>query len=93
MQTPLDLGADIVLHSCTKFLGGHSDLLGGALITKHQGLRDHLWRQRMVLGSVLGNLETYLLLRSLRSVHVRVKKQSKNAVKIALWLSEQKQVK
>jgi cystathionine beta-lyase/cystathionine gamma-synthase len=50
LQVPLELGADVVLHSCTKFLGGHSDLLGGALITNHQGIRDRLWRQRMVLG-------------------------------------------
>jgi len=92
LQNPLQLGADVVMHSCTKYLGGHSDLLGGVLITKNMGMCQVLLSQRTNLGSNLGNLETWLLLRSLRTLKIRVQKQSRSAIKIARFLSEHPKV-
>ncbi|KAJ3259944.1 hypothetical protein HK103_001454 [Boothiomyces macroporosus] len=66
IQYTLEHGADIVMHSSTKSLGGHSDLLGGVLITRDSKVRDELVVQRHFLGSVMGNMEAWLLLRSLR---------------------------
>lgn len=87
LQRPLALGADVVLHSCTKFLGGHSDLTVGALITNNFGFIPKLHRQRGYLGSIPGNLECLLLLRSLRTLVIRVKRHSRTAEKVALFLS------
>eukprot|EP01114_Cavostelium_apophysatum_P019556 TRINITY_DN633_c0_g1_i4.p1 TRINITY_DN633_c0_g1~~TRINITY_DN633_c0_g1_i4.p1 ORF type:complete len:424 (-),score=117.24 TRINITY_DN633_c0_g1_i4:1-1272(-) len=92
LQNPLELGADIVMHSCTKYLGGHSDLLGGALITKNLSFLRKLHSQRLNLGSPLGSLECWLLLRSLRTLKMRVQKQSKNAKKVAIFLSKHPKV-
>src|SRR5258708_538445 len=112
LQNPLQLGADIVMHSCTKGLSGHSDVLGGALVTQnpafHQQLRSqvtllkcllHLQMadrsstlQRMLIGSLMGTMECWLLLRSLRTVTLRTKKQSRTAMKVALWLEKHPKV-
>jgi cystathionine gamma-synthase len=92
LQKTLELGADISLHSCTKALGGHSDLLGGALLTKDETMHYKLKKQRSLLGNVMGNLETYLLLRSLRTLYVRVKRQSKTGKKIAKFLASHPKV-
>ncbi|KAI8855078.1 Cys/Met metabolism PLP-dependent enzyme-domain-containing protein [Chytridium lagenaria] len=80
LQFCLAYGADVVMHSSTKFLGGHSDLLGGAA--------KQLRVDRTFAGSVMGNLESWLLLRSLRTLEVRVRKQSETATKLAEWLSK-----
>jgi len=87
-QRPLELGADFVLHSTTKYLGGHSDLLGGVLISKTLEAKERLHHQRSLLGSIMGNLESFLLLRSLRTLSLRVKRQSRTACKIAKFLKE-----
>ncbi|KAI8908920.1 Cys/Met metabolism PLP-dependent enzyme-domain-containing protein [Gorgonomyces haynaldii] len=87
IQYTLKFGVDIAMHSSTKFLGGHSDLLGGVLLTKDQKVHASLLQDRLVLGSVMGNMETWLLLRSLRTLKVRVMQQSKNAADLAQWLS------
>ncbi|KAJ3271881.1 hypothetical protein HDV01_006166 [Terramyces sp. JEL0728] len=87
IQYTLEHGADIVMHSSTKSLGGHSDLLGGVLITKDPKVRDELIVQRHFLGSVMGNMEAWLLLRSLRTLKVRVMQQSETAARLAQWLS------
>jgi len=91
LQNPLQLGADIVLHSCTKSLGGHSDLLAGALVAT-EDLGKELRYQRMLLGNSLGNMESWLLLRSLRTLSLRVKRQSKTGHKLALWLEKHPKV-
>jgi len=86
LQKPLALGADIVLHSCSKFLSGLSDVLAGALIAKQKTVASILKSQRTVTGATLGNFENFLLLRSLRTLSLRVKRQSKTAVALASFL-------
>lgn len=83
---PLVLGAHVVLHSASKFLGGHSDLLCGVLCTPDVRIFMRIMSERMHAGSVLGSLESFLLLRSLRTLTLRVKRQSKNAFLVAQFL-------
>jgi cystathionine beta-lyase/cystathionine gamma-synthase len=87
LQYPFKFGADIILHSASKYLGGHSDLLGGVLIVKSPGEWGKLQLDRIALGGVLGSLESWLLLRSLRTLHLRVPRQSANATVLAQWLN------
>ncbi len=79
LQQPLDLGADIVVHSATKFISGHSDVLLGALATRDVGLYDVLKKRRDLLGATPGTLETWLALRGLRTLHVRLERAQANA--------------
>ncbi len=84
---PLELGASIVMHSATKYLNGHSDALGGALITREQDERwERIRTHRKEAGSVLGNVEAWLLLRGLKTLHVRVMHSSASALAIATAL-------
>ncbi|KAJ3534940.1 hypothetical protein NM688_g7052 [Phlebia brevispora] len=87
LQYPFKWGADIVMHSGTKYFGGHSDLLCGVLIVKTVEEWKELWSQRTFLGNMMGSLESWLLLRSLRTLHLRVPRQSENATALAQWLS------
>jgi cystathionine gamma-synthase len=93
LQQPLKLGADMVMHSCTKFLSGHSDILAGALIVSEKNIMQELKTQRTTTGAVLGSFESFLLLRSLRELDTRIERQVKNAVAVALYLSKNKTVK
>jgi len=86
LQDPFKFGADIVMHSATKFFGGHSDLLAGLLLTKSKSVRDQLLQDRELLGTNISNLESYLLLRSIRTLELRVLKQSLSATKIVKYL-------
>ncbi|KAJ3358682.1 hypothetical protein HDU91_005147 [Kappamyces sp. JEL0680] len=86
IQTLLSHGANIVMHSSTKFLGGHSDLLGGVLMTKDARVYQELLGDRAYLGSTMGNMEAWLLLRSLRTLKVRIMQQSASAAAIVSWL-------
>ncbi|KAK9234118.1 Cys/Met metabolism PLP-dependent enzyme-domain-containing protein [Lipomyces kononenkoae] len=86
LQDPFEFGVDIVMHSATKYLGGHSDLLAGVLVTKDPQVRDALLADRGMLGAAPGNFESWLLLRSLRTFKMRVETQAKNAGKIVAWL-------
>ncbi|KAJ3368450.1 hypothetical protein GGF31_006411 [Allomyces arbusculus] len=79
-------GVDLVVHSATKYLGGHSDLLGGTVVARSRAVAETLRRERTFLGAVPGNLEAWLLLRSLRTVHLRVPAQAKTATQLATWL-------
>jgi len=79
-------GVDLVMHSCTKYLSGHDDVLSGVLITKDKKVAEQLNDTRTILGSVPGNLECFLLLRSLRTLTLRVEQQSKSASFIAAFL-------
>ncbi|MCH7408849.1 PLP-dependent aspartate aminotransferase family protein [Belliella sp. DSM 111904] len=92
-QNPLDLGASIVMHSTTKYLGGHSDILGGALVTKHT---DELWsRIRLVQtsgGAVPSPFDCYMLTRSIKTFPYRMKGHERNAVEIARFLQNHKNV-
>ena len=88
LQNPLTLGADVVVHSSTKFLAGHSDALGGVLVVADKALAASLRDDRETTGAILGNLEAWLTLRSLRTLSARVSWQSSSAAGIAAWLSE-----
>lgn len=88
LQDPFDFGADIVMHSATKYFGGHSDLLAGILVVKTHEEADQLVGDRSFLGSGPGNLESWLLLRSLRTYKLRIKQQSESATAIAKYFSE-----
>lgn len=90
LQDPFQFGADIVVHSATKFFGGHSDLLAGLLVVKSIEDRKKLIDDRVYLGSNIANLESYLLLRSLRSYELRILKQSSNCLKVVTYLNENK---
>jgi len=84
---PLDLGADLVVHSATKFLNGHSDVLAGAVVTKEEHrLWTALCTERQLAGAVLGSFESWLLLRGMRTLYVRVRRSAENALLIARFL-------
>ncbi|KAF8447887.1 Cys/Met metabolism PLP-dependent enzyme-domain-containing protein [Boletus edulis BED1] len=85
LQYPFKFGADCILHSGTKYFGGHSDLLCGILIVKTAEEREELWRDRIYMGNVMGSLESWLLLRSLRTLHLRIPRQSASGTEIAQW--------
>jgi len=83
LQQPLDLGADVVVHSATKYLSGHSDVLLGIAVTRRQDLYDALLRRRVVHGGIAGPMEAWLALRGLRTLHVRFERQCANAAELA----------
>src|SRR5690349_592559 len=82
LQKPLELGADIVLHSATKFLAGHSDIVMGALVVRDPALYDVLKGRRDLIGAIPGTLEAWLALRGLRTLHLRVERAQANAVEL-----------
>ncbi|MCF8237551.1 MAG: PLP-dependent aspartate aminotransferase family protein [Saprospiraceae bacterium] len=86
LQTPLDLGADLVLHSATKYLGGHSDLVLGALVAKTQELADRLHFVQNASGGVCGPMDSFLVLRGIKTLHLRVQRACDNARQIAAFL-------
>jgi Cystathionine beta-lyases/cystathionine gamma-synthases len=88
-QRPLDLGVDIVIHSATKFLGGHSDVIGGAVITKSQQLASKVYFVQNGFGAVLGPQDCWLLMRGIKTLRARMEIQQQSALKIAKWLKEQ----
>ncbi len=79
LQRPLELGADIVVHSATKYLAGHSDAVLGAVVTADDALHDVLHSRRSMTGSIPGTLETWLALRGLRTLHLRLERAQANA--------------
>jgi cystathionine gamma-lyase len=86
LQSPLSLGADLVHHSSTKYLGGHSDLVGGALVTSDEGLHERLRFFQNAVGAVPGALDCFLLLRSTKTLHLRMERHCENAERVARWL-------
>jgi cystathionine beta-lyase/cystathionine gamma-synthase len=86
LQTPLDLGADIVLHSATKYLGGHSDVVHGALIMNDAGLEERLRFIQNSCGAVPGPQDCFLVLRGIKTLHVRMQRHCENGEAIARWL-------
>lgn len=91
-QNPIALGADIVVHSGTKFLGGHNDTLAGFLCTGKKELAEKVRYYYKTVGSCLAPFDCYLLIRGIKTLSVRLEKQQENAMKIAKWLQEQKKV-
>lgn len=86
LQNPLDLGADIVMHSATKYLGGHSDVIQGALMMNDAELREKLYFIQKSCGAVPGPMDCFLILRGIKTLHVRMKQHCENGEKIARWL-------
>lgn len=86
LQTPLDLGADIVMHSVTKYLGGHSDVVMGALIVKDAPLADRLAFIQNSSGATPGPMDCFLVLRGLKTLHLRMQRHCENGTVIAEWL-------
>ncbi len=89
LQRPLELGADLVIHSSTKFLGGHSDVLGGAVLTSDDVLAERLRFHQNAVGAVPSPFDCWLLLRGLKTLQLRVIRQCESALTIARWLEGQ----
>lgn len=92
LQTPLDLGADIIMHSVTKYLGGHSDVVMGALVVKDEALANEIYRIQNSSGAVCGPMDSFLVLRGIKTLHLRVQRHCENGERIANWLKDQPKV-
>jgi len=92
LQNPLDLGADIVLHSATKYIGGHSDVVHGCLIVKDPGLAARLRFIQNASGAVPGPQDCFLILRGIKTLHLRVQRSCENAERIAYFLKSHPKV-
>ncbi|AXG68676.1 cystathionine beta-lyase [Kordia sp. SMS9] len=88
LQRPLDLGADIVMHSVTKYIGGHSDLIMGALIVKDKALADRLYFIQNASGAICGPMDSFLALRGIKTLHVRMQRHCENGKAIAEYLAK-----
>jgi len=86
LQQPLELGADIVVHSTTKYLGGHSDVIGGFAATNDPTIAERLYFLQKSLGAVPGPFDCWLVLRGVKTLALRMKKHCENATAVALWL-------
>lgn len=93
LQNPLDLGADIVMHSATKYLNGHSDVVAGALVVKDEELAEKFHFQLFAGGGILGPQDSYLVLRGIKTLHLRMQRHSENGQKVAEYLSKHEKVK
>src|SRR5436853_3186 len=93
LQQPLHLGADVVVHSSTKYIGGHSDVVGGALMTNHDDLEQQLRFHQNAVGAVPSPFDCWLLLRGVKTLALRVERQSQNAMEVATALHRNKSVK
>lgn len=88
LQTPLDLGADIVMHSATKYLAGHSDVLLGTLVVNDKDLANDLYRIQNSSGAVCGPMDAFLVLRGIKTLHLRMQRHCENAITIAQHLEK-----
>lgn len=93
LQRPLDLGADLVMHSATKYLGGHSDVIAGALVAKDRELGEKLHFIQFASGGILGPHDSYLVLRGIKTLALRMQRHSENGQKIAEFLQNHPKVK
>ena len=91
-QRPLELGADIVVHSGTKYLGGHNDTLAGFIVVKNEELGERLKFLQNAIGGVLAPFDSWLILRGIKTLAVRLEKQEENAMRIANWLKQHPRV-
>ncbi len=88
LQNPLDLGADLVMHSATKYLAGHSDVVMGALVVNNTELANNLYRIQNSSGAICGPMDSFLVLRGIKTLHLRMQRHSENAMKIAQYLTQ-----
>jgi len=93
LQKPLDLGADIVMHSATKYLGGHSDVIAGALIVKDEALGEQLHFQQFATGATLGPMDSFLVLRGIKTLSLRVQRHCENGEKVVEFLNNHPKIK
>jgi cystathionine beta-lyase len=87
LQNPLDLGADIVMHSVTKYLGGHSDVVMGALVTANDEIAKEMYRIQNSTGAVTAPMDSFLVLRGIKTLHIRMQRHCENGEKIAHFLT------
>ena len=92
LQNPLDFGADIVMHSATKYLGGHSDVIQGCLVMNDPTLRDQLYFIQKSTGAVPGPQDCFLVLRGIKTLHVRMQRHCENGIQIAHYLRQHPKV-
>ena len=92
LQLPLDLGADIVMHSATKYLGGHSDVVMGALVVKDEALAEKLYFIQNASGAVCGPQDSFLVLRGIKTLHIRVQRHCENGEAIAKYLKDHSKI-
>ncbi|GKX67904.1 trans-sulfuration enzyme family protein [Inconstantimicrobium mannanitabidum] len=92
LQKPLELGADIVVHSATKFIGGHSDVISGLVVTKDKEISDRVYQVQNTFGAVLGPQDCWLLIRGLKTLKVRLIEAQKSAEALVKWLSQREDV-
>lgn len=88
LQNPLAFGADVVMHSCTKYIGGHSDLVAGALMTSDEALAARLRYIQNAVGAVPAAMDCFMMLRSTKTLQVRIQRHCENAITIARWLEK-----
>ncbi|HBF37228.1 MAG TPA: methionine biosynthesis PLP-dependent protein [Firmicutes bacterium] len=93
LQCPLEYGADIVIHSGTKYLGGHNDVLSGMVVTREPELSEKIGFVQNSTGAVLGPQDSWLMLRGMKTLGLRMERQQENAGKIAFWLAKNPKVK
>lgn len=92
LQCPLDLGADIVMHSVTKYLGGHSDVVMGALVTSDEEIAKEMYRIQNSSGAVCGPMDSFLVLRGIKTLHLRMQRHCENGMKVAKMLKQHPRV-
>jgi len=92
LQNPLDLGADMVMHSVTKYLGGHSDVIQGCLVMNDADLKEKLYFIQKSCGAVPGPMDCFLVLRGIKTLHVRMQRHCENGSTIARWLRNHSKV-
>jgi cystathionine gamma-synthase/cystathionine beta-lyase len=93
LQRPFDFGADVVIHSGTKYLGGHNDICAGVLVTREAKLGDRFYFLQNSTGAILPPQDCYLLIRSLKTLSLRMERHCANAEKIAIWLDNHPKVR
>lgn len=92
LQRPLELGADIVIHSASKYLSGHNDVVAGAVIAKDSAIAERLYFLQNAIGAILGPQDSYLVLRGMKTLALRMEKHQQNAREIAAWLAQHPKV-
>jgi cystathionine beta-lyase len=92
LQTPLDLGADIVMHSATKYLGGHSDVVMGALVTSNDDIAKEMYRIQNSSGAVCGPMDSFLVLRGIKTLHLRMQRHCENGALVAKFLKSHSKI-
>lgn len=92
LQNPIDLGADIILHSATKYLGGHSDVVMGALATNNEEIAKELYRIQNSSGAICGPMDSFLVLRGIKTLHLRMQRHCENGKKVAHFLKNHPKV-